>query len=85
MILGKIKHKNQVTIPSVVVKLLGLRENDVVSFVVRKGQVVMIPVQVEPRYTPEEIKAIDDIVDREKKKAKTYRVGNEFEKAIESL
>jgi len=85
MILGKIKHKNQVTIPSAIVKLLGLKHDDVLSFVVQKGQIVIIPVQVEPRYTPEEIKAIDDMVAQEKKKAKTYQVGDEFEKAIHAL
>ena len=85
MILGKVKYKNQVTIPSAIAKLLGLKPNDVLSFNVKRGQIVIVPVHVEPRYTPEEVRAIDDIVAHEKKKAKIYPAGDEFQKAIDSL
>lgn len=85
MLLGKVKYKNQITIPSTIAKLFGIKQNDVVSFAVKKGQILIIPVHVEPRYTPEEIKAIDDIVAQEKKKAKIYRAGDEFEKTIQAL
>lgn len=85
MILGKVKHKNQVTIPNPIAKLLGIKQNDVVSFAVKKGQIVIIPVQVEPRYTPQELKAIDELVVREGGKAKSYQVGDEFKKAIDGL
>ncbi len=85
MILSKIKYKNQITIPAQIAKLLKLKQNDVVSFVIKKGQIVIIPVHVEPRYTVEEIKAIDKLVTQEKRKAKVYKVGNDFEKAIEEL
>ena len=85
MILGKVKYKNQITIPSRIAKLLGLKLNDVVSFDIKNGQIVVVPVQIEPRYTPEELQAIDDMVAREKGKAKAYRSGSDFEKAIEDL
>jgi bifunctional DNA-binding transcriptional regulator/antitoxin component of YhaV-PrlF toxin-antitoxin module len=83
--LGKIKYKNQLTIPSAITKILGLKQNDVVSFSIKKGQIVIVPVQVEPRYTPDEIKAIDEIVAQEKNKAKIYRPGDDFQKAIDKL
>ena len=85
MILSKIKYKNQVTIPAQIAKLLGLKQNDAVSFAVKNGQIVIIPLHVEPRYTPEEIKAIDKLVAREKKQAKIYKAGDDFEKAIQAL
>jgi len=85
MILGKLKYKNQVTLPSKIVKLLGLKQDDAISFAIRNGQIIIIPVQVEPRYTPQELQAIDKIVSDEKKKAKTFQVGKGFERAIEDL
>jgi AbrB family looped-hinge helix DNA binding protein len=85
MILSKIKLKNQITIPAEIVKLLGLKQNDLVSFEMKKGQIILIPVQVEPKYTPEELAAIDQIVAREKDKGKAYKAGREFQKAIDEL
>ena len=85
MILSKIKYKNQVTIPAQIAKLLGLKQNDAVSFAVKNGQIVIIPLHIESRYTPEEIKAIDKVVAQEKKRAKIYKAGDDFEKAVEAL
>ena len=52
---------------------------------IKNGQIIIIPVQVEPRYTPQELQAIDKIVADEKNEAKAFQVGKDFERAIEDL
>lgn len=73
MTLAKLKAKNQLTIPSEVVKKLHLRKNELFAVEVEKNFIKLTPVEVEPRYTPEELNAIDQIVNQEKSKAKKLK------------
>ena len=85
MTISKLKAKNQLTIPNEIVKKLHLRLNELFAVEIEKNFIKITPVEIEPRYTPEELNAIDHIVDREKNKAKVVKPGKEFSKYIKSL
>lgn len=85
MLLGRIKAKNQLTIPNELVVKLDLHQNDIVELCLEEDYIKITPVQVEPRYTPEELKAIDGIVEEEKKKGKVLKAGKDFEEYIRKI
>ncbi len=79
MLLRRIKSKNQLTIPHELMKKLELTQNDIVEFSLEADFIKITPVQVEPRYTPDELKAIDEIVKKEKSEGRKLKAGKEFE------
>lgn len=85
MTLTKLKAKNQLTIPGEIVKRLHLRTNELFTVDVEDNYIKLIPVEVEPRYTSEELAAVDRIVDREKGKAKAVRPGKGFSRYIKKI
>ncbi|MFB3897141.1 MAG: hypothetical protein ACE14V_12640 [bacterium] len=85
MVVTKLKAKNQVTIPTEIVKRLALRTNELFTIEVEKNYIRLTPVEIEPRYTPEEIAAIDRIVEKEKKTARTVKPGKSFRKYLNQL
>ncbi len=85
MLLRRIKAKNQLTIPNELMKKLDLTQNDIVEVSLEDDYIKVTPVQVEPRYTPEELKAIDDIVEKEKKAGKRLKAGKKFEEYIRKI
>ena len=85
VLLGRIKAKNQLTIPNELVRKLDLKQNDIVELSLEEDYIKITPVQVEPRYTPEELKTIDEIVEEEKKKGKGLKAGKEFEEYIRKI
>lgn len=78
MTITKLKAKNQLTIPNEIVKRMHLKPNELFSVAVEGNFIKLTPVEVEPRYSPEELKAIDQIVEQEKDKTKTVKAGKEF-------
>lgn len=78
MVIARLKAKNQLTIPKEVIKRLNLRTNELFAIDVERNFIKLIPVDIEPRYTPEELTMIDQIVAKEKKKAKIVNPGKEF-------
>jgi len=82
MTIAKLKAKNQITIPSAIVKRLHLKLDELFAVEVEGNFIKLIPVKVEPRYTAEELKAIDRIVENEKGKAKVLKPGKEFSRYI---
>jgi len=78
MTITKLKAKNQVTIPSIIMKRLRLKPNELFAVDVEGNYIKLIPVKVEPRYTAEELRAIDTIVAQEKNKGKTVKAGKDF-------
>ena len=78
MTITQLKAKNQLTIPSVVIKRLGLKPHEWFAVDVEKGCIKLTPVTVEPRYTSEELLAIDHIVEKEKSYAKAFKPGKDF-------
>lgn len=85
MLITKLKTKNQLTIPQEIVKRLHLRMDEIFAVDVQDNFIKLTPVEVEPRYSPEELKAIDRIVEKEKGKAKEFKSGKEFGKYIKKL
>jgi len=78
MTITKLKAKNQITIPNAIVKRLHLKLDELFAVDVESNFIKLIPVKVEPRYTAEELEAIDRIVEKEKGKAKVLKPGKEF-------
>ncbi|TRZ47119.1 AbrB/MazE/SpoVT family DNA-binding domain-containing protein [bacterium] len=85
MTITKLKAKNQITIPSAIVKRLHLKLDELFAVDVEGNFIKLIPVKVEPRYTIEELKAIDRIVENEKGKAKVLKPGKEFSRYIKKI
>ncbi len=78
MILTKLKEKNQLTIPQTVVKAFQLKTNELFCVDIEENYIKLTPVDVEPKYTPEELQAIDRIVETEKGQGKALKPGKEF-------
>lgn len=78
MTITKLKAKNQLTIPTAVVKRLRLKPDELFAIDVEENFIKLTPVKVEPRYASGELKAIDRIVDKEKSKGKALKAGPGF-------
>jgi len=85
MTITKLKAKNQLTIPSAVVKRLHLKMDELFAVDIVDNYIKLVPVKVEPRYSAEELKAIDHIVENEKGKAKVVKPGKEFSRYIKKV
>ena len=85
MTITRLKAKNQLTIPSTIVKRLRLKMDELFAVDVEDNYIKLIPVKVEPRYTAEELKAIDHIVESEKGKVKVLKPGKEFSRYIKKI
>jgi antitoxin component of MazEF toxin-antitoxin module len=85
MTITKLKAKNQVTLPSAIVKRLHLKPEELFAVDVEGNYIKLTPVEVEPRYTAEELKAIDRIVEKEKSKGKVFKTSKEFSAYIKNL
>lgn len=85
MTITKVKAKNQITIPKEIAKRLNLKVDELLCVEVEKNYIKLIPVEIEPRYTEEELNAIDRIVEKEKGKARLVRPGKEFSRYIKKI
>lgn len=85
MTITKLKAKNQITIPSEIVKRLHLRPDELFAVDVQDNFIKLIPVDVEPRYTAEELKAMRHIVEKEKKHAKVFNTEKEFSSYVKKI
>ena len=78
MILTKLKAKNQITLPKEIIGRFDFRKNELFQVEAEDNYIKLIPVDIEPRYSPGELEAIDKIVEQEKGRAKTLKAGNKF-------
>jgi bifunctional DNA-binding transcriptional regulator/antitoxin component of YhaV-PrlF toxin-antitoxin module len=85
MTITKLKQKNQVTIPQAIVKRLQLKEHELFMVDVEGNYIKLTPVKIEPRYKPQELRAIDHLVEKEKGKAKVFKSGEEFSGYIKKI
>jgi len=85
MPLTRLKAKNQVTLSREIVSKMNLKQNDLFQVEVETNYIKLIPVEVRPKYSQDELKKIEIIVRKEKKKGKAFKVGPEFSKYIESI
>ena len=67
MTITKLKAKNQITLPNAIVKRLNLKQQELFVVDIENNYIKLIPVELKPRYTTKQLKAIDDIVEREEK------------------
>ncbi len=85
MTITKLKAKNQITLPNIIVKRLHLKPQELFAVDVENNYIRLTPVEVNPRYTAKELAAIDRIVDKEKSRGKVIKSGNEFSSYIKKL
>ncbi len=85
MTITKLKAKSQLTIPSAIVKRLHLKMDELFAVSIEDNYIKLIPVKIEPRYTAEDLKVIDHIVENEKGKAKVVKLGKEFSRYIKKV
>ena len=85
MTIAKLKAKNQITLPSAIVKRLHLKPEELFAVEVEDNFIKLVPIEVKPRYTVEELKAIDHIVEKEKRKGRALKPGREFSRYIKGL
>ncbi len=85
MTITKLKAKNQLTIPSAVVKRLHLKMDELFAVDIVGNYIKLVPVKVEPRYTAEELKAIDHVIESEKSKARVLKPGKEFSHYVKRI
>ncbi|MEW6009600.1 MAG: hypothetical protein AB1629_08210 [Candidatus Omnitrophota bacterium] len=81
----KLKAKNQLTIPSTIIKRLHLRLHELFAVDIEKNFIKLTPVEIEPRYTTQELDNIDKIVTKEKSKAKVLKPGGQFSNYIKKI
>jgi len=85
MTITKLKAKNQLTIPSAIVRRLRLKPQELFAIDIEDNFIKLIPVKMEPRYTSQELKAIDNIVSKEKGKARILNPGKDFSGYIKKI
>lgn len=85
MTITRLKQKNQVTIPQTIIKRLHLKEHELFMIDVEKNYIKLIPVKIEPRYTAQELRALDHLIGKEKSKAKVFKAGDEFSGYIKKI
>ena len=85
MIITHLKSKNQVTIPKEIVKKLNLSPNELFKVDIEDNFIKLIPVEIKPKYTKEELEKIDKMVKKEKKEAKSFKAGREFSSYTNNL
>ena len=85
MTIARLKEKNQVTLPKSIVERLHLKKDELFEIGIEKNYIILIPVEVRPKYTAKELENIDRIVRKNKKKAKTVKAGKEFSRYINNI
>jgi len=85
MTIMRLKEKNQITLPKSIVERLHLKKDELFEVKVKNNYIVLIPVEVRPKYTAKELENIAKIVKRDKKKAKVVKSGKEFSKYIDNI
>ncbi|MEK6563415.1 MAG: AbrB/MazE/SpoVT family DNA-binding domain-containing protein [Candidatus Omnitrophota bacterium] len=85
MTITKLKAKNQLTIPSAIVRRLRLKPQELFAIDIEDNFIKLIPVKMEPRYTAEELRAVDNIVSKEKGRAKVLSPGKDFSGYIKKI
>ena len=85
MNITRLKTKNQVTLPTEIVDKLHLQQDELFEVDIEKNYIKLIPVILKPKYSKDDLKTIDKIVEKEKKKAKNIKSNSELSKYIKSI
>ena len=81
----KLKSRNQVTIPKSIAEKFDIHEGSLFSVEAKDNFIKLIPVEIEPRWTPEELEAIEKIFEKEKGKGVKVRLGKEFSDFVDEI
>ncbi len=68
----KINARNDIHLPSDALRALNLGEDRILKITIKENCVTLIPVDLEPRYSKEELEAMDRLFERESKKGLIY-------------
>ena len=85
MNIARLKTKNQVTLPKEIVNKLHLKKDELFRVDIEKNYIKLIPVVVTPKYSKDELKAIDKIVEKEKSKSKKIKSASALSKYVKTL
>ena len=85
MTITRLKEKSQITLPKSIVERLHLKKDELFEVGVEKNYIILIPVEVKPKYTAEELENINKIIKKDKRKAKTVKTGKEFSRYINNI
>ncbi|MEA2082566.1 MAG: AbrB/MazE/SpoVT family DNA-binding domain-containing protein [Elusimicrobiota bacterium] len=81
----KLKTKNQVTIPADIVKMMHLHNEELFAVKIENNYIKLVPVDVRPRYTKQELMKMKKLVEKEKSKSQTMKSAAEFREYIDKL
>jgi len=85
MTIARLKEKNQVTLPKKIVERLHLKKDELFEVKIEKNYIILIPVELKPKYTPQELEKISRLVEKEREKAKKVKAGSEFARYIDNI
>jgi AbrB family looped-hinge helix DNA binding protein len=85
MAITKLKAKNQLTIPKSITEKFDIREGCLFSVEAQDNFIKLMPVEIEPRWTPEELKTLDRIVEKEKGNGIKVKLGKEFSDFVDGI
>lgn len=85
MTITRLKEKNQVTLPKSIVDRLRLTKNELFQVNIEKNYIILLPIEMKPKYSEKDLEKIDKVVEKGKKKAKIVKAGSGFAKYIDSM
>lgn len=85
MTITRLKEKNQITLPKAIVERLHLKKNELFEVGIEKNYIILIPVEVKPKYTAKELERIAKLVKQGKKKARSVKPGSEFSGYLDNM
>ena len=68
----KLNARNDIHLPTEALKLLNLGADKILKAELRNNQLILIPVDLEPRYSHEELETMDNVYQDQKKKGLIY-------------
>jgi bifunctional DNA-binding transcriptional regulator/antitoxin component of YhaV-PrlF toxin-antitoxin module len=85
MTITRLKTKNQITLPKAIVKRLKLKKDELFQIDVEGNYLKLTPVEMTPKYSAKDLKTIDKIVKKEKRKARLLKDSSELAAYIEKI
>lgn len=85
MTITRLKTKNQITLPQEIVKRLNLKEDELFRVDIEGNYLKLTPVEITPKYTARDLKVIDKIIKKEKRKAKLLKSGSELAAYVKNI
>ena len=68
----KLNARNDIHLPTEALKLLNLGQDRILKAELKNNQLILVPVDLEPRYSHDELETIDKVYQDQKKKGLIY-------------